>query len=205
MNRNEAQAGGERPGTIEWLANGLEQGDREVQDWIRERAHKRGAPRFTGWSWRWIEEDFVSDLTLQLTVTLRRPGFRLRGPLTAYVDVAISNLCKNYFRRLAGHRRQDPVETIDQVPRSRSDASLDRVALALDLRRGLLSISPEGRELILGKYVDGLSLKELAARLRIEPKTVNSRLHTYRTQLRRFLSRIGRGGRAIDKTAAGDS
>jgi RNA polymerase sigma-70 factor (ECF subfamily) len=55
------------------------------------------------------------------------------------------------------------------------------------LERALLALSPEDRELITLKHLDGLSYRELAERLGIAEGTVMSRLYYARQRLRERL------------------
>ena len=150
----------------------LATGGSDAVDWLRRRTRERAAPRFSSWAWSWIHEDFVSDLLLQLTGTVARPEFALRGSASAYVDISIANLCKAYFRQLARHRRGESLDDHRDLP-ERSAGAARRVAAAAELWR-----------LLLGKYVEGLSLKELAVATGTEPRTIQSRLHTCRKRLR---------------------
>jgi RNA polymerase sigma-70 factor, ECF subfamily len=59
---------------------------------------------------------------------------------------------------------------------------------SLSLEAALRALSPEDRELITLKHLDGLSYDELAERLGIPKGTVMSRLYYARKQLRRKLS-----------------
>lgn len=165
-------------------------GDDDALRWLRRRAVRRASPRFARWAWRLIEDDFVGDLLLQLTVSAGREGFTLSSSSAAYVDRAISNLCTSYFRRIARVRNDEPLE-----PDDRASTGLETVGVGLDMRRALLAISPGCRRLIVGKYVHGLSLDELADASSIPAKTANSRLHSCRTRLREIWRKISRPGR----------
>ena len=177
---------------VGWLLEGLARGDSDVLAWLRARVRRRAAHRFSSWAWREIEPDFVSDLVMQLSVTVRRPGFTLRGPLEAYVDTAIANLCAGYFRRLAALRLQEPVDRHTELPDPRRAAVLEGIVVALDLRRVMAELPAEARALIVGKYVEGLSLADLAARFGTSAKTINSRLHAGRELLRSLWAGRGR-------------
>ena len=58
----------------------------------------------------------------------------------------------------------------------------------LALERALLALSPEDRELITLKHLDGLSYRELAEMLKIAEGTVMSRLYYARQRLREQLA-----------------
>ncbi len=176
----------------------LAEGKNADTDWLRRRARDRAAGQFTGWAWRWIEADFVGDLLLQLTITVGRPGFLLRGSAAAYLDISILNLCRSYFRELGARRKTEPLEGHHGLPDRSADAAR-RVAAALELRWLLEKASPDCRRLLLGKYAQGHSLQELAKQTGLEPKTVQSRLHTCRQRLR-ALWRKRRSTAGLDPT-----
>ena len=187
------------------LIGALSSGEVSGLRWLRRRVQYRAAARFSSWAWNWIKEDFLADLTVQLTVTMARPGFSLQGPIGAYVDRAISNLCNRYFLRIAQMRRNEPLEPEASRLPSESKLSLESLAAALNVRRALWSVSPACRSLLIQKYVEGLSLRELAEKAGIEAKTVQSRLQTCRGKLRHALTRLTRQKIVARKTQERDS
>jgi DNA-directed RNA polymerase specialized sigma24 family protein len=183
----------------ESFVQGLRSGERGCLGWLRGRAVSRAAGRFSAWAWAWIEDDFVADLLTQLTVTTGRPGFVLRGPAAAYVDIAVDNLCRHYFRRIARLRAQEPIGAEPPQPGPRF-ATVERICAALDLRRALADTSPACRRLLTFKYLEGLSLEEIGRQEGIGAGVVQSRLHACREGLRRRF----RPG-ATTEPAGGDS
>lgn len=163
---------------------GLRTGEARTLGWIRDRCERRAARRFAPWAWAFIREDFAADVIAQLTVTVQKSEFELRGSFGAYVDRSIDNLCKRYFLTLARIRRAEP---LDRHPNLTPAADrLERVAMAVDLKVTLNRLDPACRSLVLRKYVEGCSLQDLAQTLGISSQTVRSRLHTCRQRLRSF-------------------
>jgi RNA polymerase sigma factor (sigma-70 family) len=58
----------------------------------------------------------------------------------------------------------------------------------LALEQALLKLTPEERELITLKHLDGLSYQDLAERLGVAPGTVMSRLYYARQRLKEYLA-----------------
>lgn len=89
-------------------------------------------------------------------------------------------LIRNRCYKLAGQRRQivpfDETELL--APQSGQDED-QRILLETALR----SLSPDAREIITLKYLDGLTYRELAEHLQIPEGTVMSRLFHARKQL----------------------
>lgn len=151
--------------------------------WLRKRCQRVASGEFSPWAWRWIREDFCADLLYQLSRASRGPDFVLRGAVEPYVDTAIRNLCRRYFRDLARIRRHVPIDTADGLPSQATD-TLARVAACHDVRRALELLSPECRRLIREKYLDERSSAEIGLAIGVPEKTVRSRLHTCRERLR---------------------
>src|ERR1700752_2342 len=90
------------------------------------------------------------------------------------------------FKLLAGRKKQ-VLQSLDEeliLASVREVPPEDRVAL----ERALQELSPEERELVTLKHLDGLSYEELAERLEIPKGTVMSRLYHARKRLREKLA-----------------
>lgn len=100
------------------------------------------------------------------------------------------------FKLLAGRKKKvglSEAESLILEP-VRGVAPEDRISL----ERALLQLSPDERELITLKHLDGLSYEELAERLEIPTGTVMSRLYHARKRLREKL--VGRHSAEAAKT-----
>jgi RNA polymerase sigma-70 factor, ECF subfamily len=93
--------------------------------------------------------------------------------------VLLRNRC---FKMLASTGRRDTVQSVEgmEILAPGVEPSIEE---ALALEAALLALSPEDRELITLKYLEGLSYQELAEFLQIPKGTVMSRLFHARKQL----------------------
>jgi len=97
--------------------------------------------------------------------------------------VLLRNRC---FKMLAASGRQNTVSMeATEILAPGNESSIEDT---LRLEAALLALTPEGRELITLKYLDGLSYQELAELLQIPRGTVMSRLFYARKQLQAILS-----------------
>ena len=80
-----------------------------------------------------------------------------------------------------------PARTISTAPRTERflpDEILDRLERSAVVRALLLALPPERRQMLTDKYVDGLSVKRIAAKTGKSPKAVESALARAREQFR---------------------
>ena len=102
-------------------------------------------------------------------------------------------ILRNRCFKILATRKRHQAESTDDLEILAPSPGMSREELLL-LERGLVALSPEHREIITLKHLDGLSYEELAARLDIPVGTVMSRLHHARKNLREKLSRRFRKG-----------
>ena len=101
----------------------------------------------------------------------------------------LARVARQQLVKTRRQRRQDPklvdvAELPDRVAPSEPDSVLEE-----KLDAALLAMDPEERQWIEWFYFDGLSHKEIAARLGATPKAVSSRLERARSRLRSLLAR----------------
>ncbi len=84
----------------------------------------------------------------------------------------------------AGRRNTESADEME-ILAPQSESSIEET---LSLETALLDLSPEDRELVTLKYLDGLSYQELAKLLHIPKGTVMSRLFYARRQLQAKLT-----------------
>lgn len=97
--------------------------------------------------------------------------------------VLLRNRC---YKMIAKNRATENIEELE-ILAPQSDVSFEET---FALEKALLSLTPEDRELIALKYLDGFSYAQLSEYMEIPPGTVMSRLFYARKQLRAKL--IGR-------------
>jgi RNA polymerase sigma-70 factor (ECF subfamily) len=96
------------------------------------------------------------------------PGFSLRARLTTYLYPIVKHIA------LAQRRRTRPDHELLDVPAA---PIVDRQDPRAGLAEVLARLSAEHREVVLMRFVDDLSLDEIAQALTIPLGTVKSRLH----------------------------
>jgi RNA polymerase sigma-70 factor, ECF subfamily len=97
-------------------------------------------------------------------------------------------ILRNCCFKCVGRRALSPSHPPPEILAEASDEEGERQMQLLGL--GLANLSPEDRELITLKHLDGLSYKDLAERLEIPPGTVTSRLYYARQRLRTEMNRL---------------
>ena len=127
------------------------------RDWV---AHM--ALRFTG------DRELALDVLQETFLYLSRkfPGFRLTAKMTTFLYPAV----RNYS--IAARRKQE--RFVSEVPEEAAPASHPGPQQLAEILSGL---PEEQREVLLLRFVDGMSMEEIAAAVRIPVGTVKSRLH----------------------------
>jgi RNA polymerase sigma-70 factor, ECF subfamily len=141
------------------------------RDWVAGLAY-----RFTG------DSDAALDVLQETFLYLLRkfPGFRLTASLKTFLYPAVRNLSIAARRKAA--RYQATAAELEQL----EEAADPQVAGAEtgDLQFVLARLPQEQREVLLLRFVDGLSLAEIAEAMGIALGTVKSRLHNALQTLR---------------------
>lgn len=140
------------------------------RDWVVNLAC-----RFTG------SEDLALDVMQETFIYLVRkfPGFRLTANLKTFLYPAVKNLSIAASRKSRRYQSGEAEQTIL--------ANLSGAAAAPepgDLAVVLANLSEEHREVLMLRFVDGLSLAEIVEAMNIPLGTVKSRLHNALEMLR---------------------
>jgi RNA polymerase sigma-70 factor (ECF subfamily) len=106
------------------------------------------------------------------------PGLRLTASLTTFLYPAVKHLSLNLRRRRAGGQADDDLLLSLPDP---ADPPTSRAELAAVLT----TLPVEQQEVILMRFVDDMSLEEIALALEVPAGTVKSRLHRALDTLRR--------------------
>jgi RNA polymerase sigma-70 factor (ECF subfamily) len=151
----------------------ISQGDAEAfevlyrrhRDWVANLAF-----RFLG------DRDLALDVLQEtfLYVLRKFPGFRLTCQFRSFLYPAVRNL-SIAARRKAGRLRSDDPGILEQIAAPPLSDAGDSSRAQLSI---VLTSLPEAqREVLLLRFVEGLSLNEIAAALEVPTGTVKSRLH----------------------------
>jgi RNA polymerase sigma-70 factor, ECF subfamily len=133
------------------------------RDWVVSLAN-----RFTG------DSDAALDVMQEtfLYFLKKIPGFRLTANLKTFLYPAVRNLS------IAARRKAQRYQATEaQLEKIENTASENSAAAPSELHLVLAGLSEEHRETILLRFVDGLSLAEIADAMEIPLGTVKSRLH----------------------------
>lgn len=133
------------------------------RDWVVSLAH-----RFTG------DGDAALDVMQEtfLYFLKKFPGFRLTANLKTFLYPAVRNLS------IAARRKAQRYQATEaQLEEIENTASADSPGAPSELQVVLAGLSEEHRETVLLRFVDGLSLAEMAEAMEIPLGTAKSRLH----------------------------
>ena len=130
------------------------------------------------------DRDLAPDVLQEtfLYVLKKFPGFHLRCQFRSFLYPAVRNLSIAARWKAARLRGSDEIE-LDQLEAQpgAADGNSGRARLA----RVLVDLSEPQREVVLLRFVDGLSLDEIADALEVPTGTIKSRLHNALTALRK--------------------
>lgn len=142
------------------------------RDWVAALAY-----RFTG------DSDAALDVMQETFIYFLKkfPGFRLTANLKTFLYPAVRNLSIS-ARRKAARYQATPAE-LERIENTSTPEPVG--AEAGDLAFVLARLPEEQREALLLRFVDGLSLAEIAKSMDIPLGTVKSRLHNALENLRR--------------------
>ena len=105
------------------------------------------------------------------------PGLRLTASMTTFLYPVVKHLAIDIVRRKRPH---EPAETLEGIPARQDppDSSPQELAAALS------ALGDLHREVVLMRFVDDMSIEEIANALGIPEGTVKSRLHNALRTLR---------------------
>lgn len=106
--------------------------------------------------------------------------FDTSRPFYPWLYVILRNRCFKLLEQRKKHDAAQPLEESQCVLLQTTDANAD----AQRIQHALLELSPDDREIVTLRHLDGLTYAELAERLDIPIGTVMSRLYNARRRLR---------------------
>lgn len=123
-------------------------------------------------------------------------SFRGESKFSVWLYRLAGNVCLDMLR---GRARRPEVSLTDEqarelpIPDTRfcPQTELEKKELCQTVRRGLLGLTPEARQILVLREINGLSYEEIARVTGLEPGTVKSRLFRARKKLAAILMRDG--------------
>lgn len=139
-------------------------------------------------------EDLTQEVFLRVYRTLKSydPG---HGPLAVWLHRVARNLLIDHYRATRKHRLAVPLD--DEMPHleqkesaaPRPDRAVAQRELSAALEQALARLSPELREAVILRDLQGLDYREIADTLDIPEGTVKSRINRGRAELGKILKR----------------
>ena len=165
--------------TDQELVRALNGGDARAFDALYHRYRDwvvRLAVRFTG-----HDDDALDVLQETFSYVFRKfPGFKLTASMTTFLYPVVKNLSIAAKRKRTRMTSTDATDGPDPAAPLAHEPDGGRGELA-----SVMAALPDGqREALLMRFVDGMSLQEIAEALRIPEGTVKSRIHNALTTLR---------------------
>jgi RNA polymerase sigma factor (sigma-70 family) len=122
-------------------------------------------------------EDLTQDIFLMLFVKLG--SFKGKSKFSTWLYSFTYNFCVNYVNRDKGRKISDKANTIEDTEYKLSVEVTDENLLELQvekLKNALELIEPEEKTLLLLKYQDGVSIRELESLMEISSSAIKMRL-----------------------------
>jgi len=154
------------------------------------------AYRFTGN--RQEAEDLSQEVFLRIYRTLAT--YRaVHGEFTTWLTSVTRNLLIDHYRRTRRDRLTDSLDAEDSPaehkvsPGRRPDETAAATELSGQVQRALQQVSPELREAVILRDLQGLDYREIQQVLGVPEGTVKSRINRGRIELARLLTQMGVG------------
>ncbi|MBB5326225.1 RNA polymerase sigma-70 factor (ECF subfamily) [Anoxybacillus tepidamans] len=105
---------------------------------------------------------------------------------SSWIARIVSRLCHD---RIQKKRKEEVIEREHILKESTHSKSMDHLLLRIHLEEAMQKLSPEHREIIVLRDIQGFTYDEIAEILQIPVGTVKSRIHVARLTLRNELSK----------------
>ncbi len=135
---------------------------------------------------RQLAEDLTGDVFMRMLDAL--PRYHLQGlPFRAWLYRIAHNLLVDYFRKL-NHQATVPLDAVEeQSAEDDPDHTIDQVLLSERLQVALLRLEPTQCEVVILRFLAGLSLQETALTLGKTEAAIKALQHRGLSGLRRAL------------------
>jgi RNA polymerase sigma-70 factor (ECF subfamily) len=169
----------------ELVARIVEKRDTDLFGKLYDRFAKRVYNKCFGFARSEAEaEDLTQDVFLMLFIKL--PSFKGKSKFSTWLYSFTYNFCVNYVNRNKGRKMSDKSVQVDQEEYRLTEEVPDEQLLELKTQRlaeAMEEIPPEDKSLLLLKYQDGASIKELTELLEIGESAVKMRLKRAKAKL----------------------
>jgi RNA polymerase sigma-70 factor (ECF subfamily) len=149
--------------------------------------------RFTGNSA--AAEDLSQEVFIRVYRTL--PSYQsAQGAFATWLTSVTRNLLVDHYRRTRRDRLTDSIDSVAQLeqhasPMRAPDSLVQAKELSVRVQQGLARLSPELREAVILRDLQGLEYAEIRSVLQVPEGTVKSRINRGRIELARILEEMG--------------
>lgn len=162
----------------------IKNGDQAAFSELYERYHQRLFYFFYRmlWSDKELANDFLQDIFMKL---IDKPElFNPKYSFKSWIFSIAHNMCKNEYRKQEIRRQYQTDGNFDCIiDESQSESENTKEELLAQLFAELSNLEEGHHSILLLKYKENLSVKEIAQILELPEGTIKSRLHYARLQL----------------------
>lgn len=108
-----------------------------------------------------------------------------RYAFSSWLTRIVSNICYDRIQR----RKKEKIVSVELIDNSILNKGMEQADLHMTIQEAMKALSPEHREAVLLRDVEGYSYEEIAAMLNIPLGTVKSRINAARLMLRKEMKR----------------
>lgn len=137
-------------------------------------------------------EDLTQDVFLMLFVKLA--SFKGRSKFSTWLYSFTYNFCVNYVNRNKQRKMSDKSVSMDDVDYKMADEVSDESIYEMKankLEKALEMVSPEDKSILLLKYQDGASIKELGELMELGESAIKMRLKRAKAKLLEIYKSLG--------------
>ena len=137
-------------------------------------------------------EDLTQDVFLMLFVKLA--SFKGRSKFSTWLYSFTYNFCVNYVNRNKQRKMSDKSVSMDDVDYKMADEVSDKSIYEMKankLEKALEMVAPEDKSILLLKYQDGASIKELADLMELGESAIKMRLKRAKAKLLEIYKTLG--------------
>lgn len=140
-------------------------------------------------------EDLSQDVFIRIYRTLASYESS-QGAFTTWLTSVTRNLLVDHYRRTRRDRLTDSIDAAPQFeerpsPTRTPDSLAEATELSEKVQQGLAKLSPELREAVILRDLQGLDYAEIRVVLQVPDGTVKSRINRGRIELARVLAEMG--------------
>ena len=134
-----------------------------------------------------IAQDMVQDIFLKVFFQL--PKFKGKSKFSTWLYAITYNFCVEYYRKTSKYTHTDIENEPEAVDDSKDEMELLQTQSAL-LKRALEIITPDDKAILLMKYQDDASIKDIETALSISESAVKMRLARARSRAKEAIDSL---------------